>query len=244
MFARETLTRQTFDALIDKIIDEDLQPGDPLPATAALVEQFDISRPVAREALSALQACGFVKLRSGYTPVVAELDDRLIRMFISRVSHIQKNSMSRLMEVRMPLEIEAAKLAAQRAGNEDLQRIRATNARMHVALADSTLYPGLDTSFHAQIAEATDNQVLLWTIRSIRSELMTTMLAVRQYRDDNGLVGTEQAQHDEICEAIADGDSEAAAAAMESHLESSSALIAKVEGATHATETRQEGGHR
>ncbi|GAB3561356.1 FadR/GntR family transcriptional regulator [Spelaeicoccus albus] len=230
MFARETLTRQTFDALIEKIIDEKLEPGDALPATATLAEQFDISRPVVREALSALQACGFVKLRSGYTPVVAELDDRLIRMFISRVSHVQKNSMSRLMEVRMPLEIEAARLAALRADAVERQKILTANDRMQAALRDSSAYPSLDTSFHAEVAEATDNQILLWTIRSIRSELMATMLAVRQYRDENGLVGNEQAQHDEICAAIADGDADAAAAAMKNHLESSSALIKKVEG--------------
>lgn len=232
MLNRETLTRQVFDALVQKILDDGLRPGELLPSTAELTELFGVSRPVVREALSALYACGFVELRSGRTPVVAELDGRLIQMFIARASHLQSDHMSKLMEVRLPLEAQAARLAARRASAEELKRIAEINRQMRAQLADSKAYPVLDAAFHAEIAAAAGNQVLLWMIRSIRSELMVVMRAVRGHRDNNHLVGQEQAQHETIFRAIRAGKEDEAASAMRAHLVSSLAIVSEVEAGT------------
>lgn len=231
MLTKQSLTRQAFDALVQKIVVDDLRPGDSLPSTAELIEEFGISRPVVREALSALQACGFVELRNGRAPVVTELDGQLIQMFIARASHLQADPMSKLMEVRLPLETQSARLAARRAGAAELQRIAQLNDRMRATLGDSSAYPTLDAEFHAEIAAAADNQVLQWMIHSIRSELMTVMHAVRAHRDRNQLVGHEQEQHEAILRAIRDGDEDGAARAMHDHLISSLALVREVEAA-------------
>jgi Transcriptional regulators len=229
MLTRETLTRQAFDALVKDIVDKGLQPGDALPSTSELTEQFGISRPVVREALSALQACGFVDIRNGRNPVVGEFDGRLIQMFMARAAQLQHRPMSGLMEVRIPLEIQAARLAAERATADAVHRIDASNARMLAALQDAKRYPSLDTDFHAEIATATDNKILIWMIASIRAELMAIMVAVRTYREKNALVGQEQAQHNEIAQAIHSGDPIAAAEAMERHLVASLDLVRRVE---------------
>ncbi|TAM68492.1 MAG: FadR family transcriptional regulator [Microbacteriaceae bacterium] len=232
MLTRETLTRQAFDALIKEIVDNRLQPGDSLPSTAELTEKFGISRPVVREALSALQACGFVDVRNGRNPIVGEFDGRLIQMFMARAARLQHGPMSGLMEVRIPLEIQAARLAAERATEADIREIDASNARMAAAILDTTHYPELDTNFHAEIATATGNKILIWMIASIRAELMAIMVAVRTYREINDLVGQEQKQHDDITLAIRDRDPTSAAAAMERHLLTSLDLVRKVEGVT------------
>lgn len=228
MLTRDTLTRQAFDALAEKIIN-DLAPGDALPSTTELAEHFGISRPVVREALSALQACGFIDIRNGRSPVVATLDGRLIQMFMARAARFQDRPMSGLMEVRMPLEIEAARLAAERADQRGIRKIDDLNTQMTAALHDTHRYPELDTAFHVEIATATNNRVLLWMSSAIRTELMTIMVAVRDFRETNDLVGREQAQHDEIARAIRDHDPTAAAAAMERHLQTSMRLVQTVE---------------
>ncbi len=229
MLTRDTLTRQAFDAIVEHILDRQLKPGDVLPSTSELTEQFGISRPLVREALSALQACGFVEIRSGRIPVVGKLDGRLIEMFMARAARMQDRPMSALMEVRIPLEIQAAKLAAERSSDEEIRRIGDTNARMASALGDSKLYPELDTEFHSDIALASANHILNWMVVSVRAELMTVMVAVREYREANGLVGQEQEQHDSILETIRDHDPEAAGSAMKTHLHSSLVLVREVE---------------
>lgn len=229
MLTKQSLTRQAFDALVQKIVEDDLRPGESLPSTADLIEEFGISRPVVREALSALQACGFVELRNGRAPIVAELDGTLVQMFVARASHLESDPMTKLMEVRVPLETQAAGLAARRISEEERQRLAEVCEQMKSQLADSAGYPVLDVTFHAEIAAAADNQVLLWMIHSIRSELMAVMHAVRAHREKNGLVGQEQAQHEAIFQAIRAGDQEEAERAMRTHLTTSLALVRDVE---------------
>ncbi len=232
VLTRDTLTRQAFNSLVDHIVSGGLQPGDDLPSTSALIEEFGISRPVVREALSALQACGFVDIRNGRTPVVAAVDGRLIQMFVARASQLQKRPMSGLMEVRLPLEIQAARLAAARADDETIRVIVDANVEMAGAISDSERYPRLDAAFHSSIAGAAGNPILDWMIHSIRSELMRVMTSVRAYREAHGLVGEEQRQHDQIADAIRRRDPNAAAAAMEEHIASSMELVRSVEDGT------------
>ena len=71
---RTKLSHQLFDALVAHIVTEGLRPGDSLPSTATLCERFEASRPVVREALSALEAVGLVEVASGRNAVVRELD--------------------------------------------------------------------------------------------------------------------------------------------------------------------------
>jgi Transcriptional regulators len=229
MLTKQSLTRQAFDALVQKIVDDDIRPGGSLPSTAELVEEFGISRPVVREALSALQACGFVELHNGRPPVVAELDGQLIQMFVARAAHLETAPMTKLMEVRLPLEAQAARLAARRISDEELQRITELCEQMKAQLKDSASYPVLDVAFHAEIAVAAANQVLLWMIHSVRSELMTVMHAVRAHRDKHGLVGQEQAQHEAIFQAIRAGDQDEAERAMRTHLATSLELVRELE---------------
>lgn len=227
--ARETLTRQAFDALVKHIVDKGLRPGEPLPSTSALTEEFGISRPIVREALSALQACGFVDLRSGRNPVVGELDGRLIEMFVSRAARTQEFPMSALMEVRAPLEVQAAGLAAERADPAFLERLQSMSTSMESSLRDASRYPALDVAFHADIARASNNSILVWMIESIRSQLMSVMVAVRHYREENGLIGQEQEEHDAIFAAIRAGSPQEARVAMERHLAMSMTLVRHVE---------------
>jgi GntR family transcriptional regulator, transcriptional repressor for pyruvate dehydrogenase complex len=229
LLTKETLTRQAFDALVAHIIEAGLMPGDNIPSTAELMEQFGTSRSVVREALSALQVCGFVDIRNGRNTVVGELDGRLLLMFMARAGRMQNHPMSALMEVRVPLEIQAARLAAERADDAAIHRIQATNTRMAKAQHDTELYPKLDTEFHAEIAGATNNHILSFMIDSIRAELMTVMVAVREYRETHGLVGQEQTQHEEIARAIRDRLPDKAAQAMQRHLVASIELVHQVE---------------
>lgn len=229
LLTKETLTRQAFDALVTHIIENGLMPGDDIPSTAALMERFGTSRSVVREALSALQVCGFVDIRNGRNTVVGELDGRLLLMFMTRAARMQNRPMSALMEVRIPLEIQAARLAAERADDTAIRRIQTTNLRMARAQYDKDLYPKLDTEFHADIASATSNHILSLMIDSIRAELMTVMVAVRDYRETHDLLGQEQIQHEEIARAIRDRLPDKAADAMQRHLATSLGLVQQVE---------------
>ena len=54
----KSLVEQLADALTARIETESMKPGDRLPSTAALVDDFGVSRPVVREALKILGGAG------------------------------------------------------------------------------------------------------------------------------------------------------------------------------------------
>lgn len=226
---RTKLSHQLFDALVAHIVTEGLQAGDSLPSTATLCEHFGASRSVVREALSALEAVGVVELASGRNAVVRDLDAHLITLFLSRAIRRESRPLAALMEVRVPLEVQCARLAAERADAPAVARIEDLLHQMDGALDDTHGYPVLDVAFHMEIARATGNSALTWFTDAIRAELMEVMVRVRSYREDRGLIGNEQEQHAEIARCIGAGDADGAVRAMTAHMTSSTGLVNAVE---------------
>lgn len=227
--AANSFRRQMFDALVAHIVDHNLEPGHQLPSTAALCEQFGASRSVVREALSALEAVGLVEISNGRNAVVQELDGRLISLFLARAMQYDRHPLVSLMEVRAPLEVQSAMLAADRASATDHAELRALLERMTEAVGDTTRYPELDVAFHLAIARAAGNSALTWFTETLGSKLSQSMTQMRDYRESHDIVGPEHDEHLAIAEAILAGDRDAARAAMQRHMTTSTDIVRRIE---------------
>jgi len=221
----QKLRRQMFDALVTYIVGSQLRPGHQLPSTASLCEQFNASRSVVREALSALEAVGLVEISNGRNAVVRELDGHLISLFLARALQDDDRPLLSLMEVRGPLEVQAAGLAAARATEADREAISEVLARMDEAVGDAALYPRLDVDFHSTIARAGRNSALIWTTQAFGAKLVESMERMHGYRASHQLVGQEHEEHRAIADAILAGDVEAARASMRRHMRSSLDMV-------------------
>ncbi|HJC70924.1 MAG TPA: FCD domain-containing protein [Candidatus Brachybacterium intestinipullorum] len=113
--SRETLVGRARQAVLDLIDDEGLDAGDALPSAGALAERFAVSKAVVREALSALDALGIVEISNGRAARVRPFDSSLVRFSLSRTIRTSPgDGFSALMDLRAPLEVRAAALAARR----------------------------------------------------------------------------------------------------------------------------------
>lgn len=224
-----TLTAQVQRAILDLIETEGLEPGQPLPSTAALSERFDVSRPVVREALSALHATGAIELMNGRNAVVRQLDDHLISLFLSRALAASDQPLAALMEVRAPLEIQAARLAAERVGEAEAQQLLDEVRRMAGIAADGDAYAQADLDLHRRIAELTGNPALAWFTGAVRDRLFDAMVRIRAHRESHDTVGYEQAEHMAIASAIASGNPIEAELAMREHMISVVAIVSAIE---------------
>ena len=113
--SRETLVGRARQAVLDLIDDEGLDAGDALPSAGALAERFAVSKAVVREALSALDALGIVEISNGRAARVRPFDSSLVRFSLSRtIRTAPGDGFSALMDLRAPLEVRAAALAARR----------------------------------------------------------------------------------------------------------------------------------
>ncbi|MGA5582291.1 FadR/GntR family transcriptional regulator [Streptomyces thermodiastaticus] len=181
--------------------------GDKLPSEAELCRTLEVSRPVLREALRALQAMGLTVSRTGKgTFVVAPtVQDPTFGDYTARD----------LMEVRRHIEIPVAGYAAQRHTAEDLDGLRNLLERMERE-TDTTAWVALDTLFHLSVARAARNPVFCRVIEEIRDAL------ARQSAFLNELGGRREQsdrEHRAVVEALAAGREQDAVAAMSHHLD-------------------------
>ncbi len=159
----ERLSVQVAQQLATEIREGRLAPGDRLPTEARLVDQFQVSRTVVREALSRLKSLGLVDSRQG-SGVYVRTQAAFTPLNFDARHAASRAAVLQIVEVRRALEAEGAELAAQRGTPE---QVRA----MHDALQalDEAVLAGRDgveedVRFHRAIAEAAGNTFLMDTL--------------------------------------------------------------------------------
>ncbi len=194
-----------------------LQVNDRLPSEAELARRFGVSRPIVREALGRLQALGLTESRPGSGTFVASNATRLTLGF-------GQYSASDLNEVRRFLEVPAARLAALRRTNEDLEKLRLILEYEDNATSVEDAIRE-DTDFHSEIARATGNMLFVRLVEDLRELLKEQTLAVSTLRNRASSISRE---HRAVLEAIVAGDGDTAATAMNAHLDAVERAIRKI----------------
>jgi len=194
-----------------------LQPGQRLPSERALSQRFGVGRGHVREALRKLEFYGIVKTLPQSGTVVESLGAHALDGLISNVLGIDgKTDYRTLYEVRDPLEIEAARLAAARATALIIADLEAVTNAHRKAVRSGTSGMGEDVLFHLKIAEAADNTLLRTLISLMAPDIIKLSDGSDTCREGRGEEAIEE--HRRILAAIKAGDSEAAAAAMNAHI--------------------------
>ncbi len=116
-----------FEALRSQISSGVWKVGDRLPSEGELAERYGVNRLTVRVALQKLNALGVVETRAGAGTHVIEFDfENYLRMaskFYGRGDMLQE-----VTEFRNHLEIECARLACERATDEDLAELERKDA--------------------------------------------------------------------------------------------------------------------
>jgi GntR family transcriptional repressor for pyruvate dehydrogenase complex len=199
-----------------------LKPGDKLPTESAIMEQYGVSRTVVREAISHLQASGAVQTRHGIGTFVLERPQGSLG--IDTDSIVTVRDVLAILELRISMETEAAWLAASRRSDEQAAALREALADMGRALASGSASVEADVRFHRLVAEATGNRYFVEMLGQLgntlipRARLNTPGLEPERPADYLERVNRE---HEDIYNAIARRDPEAARAAMRTHLSNS-----------------------
>ena len=201
--------------LLATIVARGLQPGDRLPSERELGEQFGVSRTVIREAVRALAAKGVIEVRTGSGLRVAAVDASAVSESIGLYLRGGTVEYPKVHEVRRLLEVEIAGLAAERAKDADVARMRKLCGQMEAALDDVERASRLDLAFHRAIARATDNELYLLLLDSIGEAL----LEVRRRNLQTGAAPETVKAHRAIVETIAARDAAGARTAMAQHLD-------------------------
>jgi GntR family transcriptional repressor for pyruvate dehydrogenase complex len=204
------LSERIAQQILGQIADGALRPGDRLPTESQLLGQLGVGRSTLREALRSLSGMGVLDIRHGHGVYVA---DGAAQSGLRRLDWgllLGSREMLDLVEARKALEIQIAQLAAERATESDLVCMRGCLDRLRAATTRQDEYAA-DVDFHLAVAQATQNDVFVRLVRTIR-ELIQHMLwqspAQRASRVE---------EHARILRAIEDRDQVAAAQAIHEH---------------------------
>lgn len=165
--------------LKEMIFRGELKPGERLPSEREMSESMGVSRASVREALTALEAIGIVDIRPGEGTFVRQTSNFETFEPLAFVLALERNPGAQMMEVRRVLETESAALAALRADENKLRKIRQSLDNMRSA-ASTQLAVEYDLKFHFAIAEATQNSILLRIMNTVADLMHHTFRSDRE----------------------------------------------------------------
>jgi GntR family transcriptional repressor for pyruvate dehydrogenase complex len=220
------LHRSMLRVLLADIVAGRFEPGARLPSEADLADSFGVSRGVARECIRGLEERGLVMVTHGRGATVrADAQwDMYSPEVLSAVLESERAGevLGEYLECRRVLEIEAAALAAERAGEDDLVALtdafeRMVASALHAAAgtAGEDLYHEADVAFHRAVIGATGNRPLGRMTEPLHRALET---ARRPLARPDARVARSLPEHRRILVAISAGDPDEARAATRAHL--------------------------
>jgi DNA-binding FadR family transcriptional regulator len=218
-----TLALELVQALGDRIRAGQLQAGDKLPTEAAIMGEFGVSRTVVREAISKLQAAGLVETRHGIgTFALAASDGPAFKIAPEQFSTLQ--DVIAVLELRIGLETEAAALAAQRRDDANLAVMRTALDAFSRAIESGEDSVPADFQFHQEIARATRNSHFAELMATLGHQIIPRARlegSSPPEKEHLAYLRRVMGEHENIFEAIAARDADAARAAMRTHLSNS-----------------------
>jgi DNA-binding FadR family transcriptional regulator len=188
--------------------------GARLPAERDMAQHFGTSRSTIREALRQLEEQRLLTRRIGSGTFVNH------RVSPDGDYIAEVTSPLELIDVRLAIEPNIARLAAVNATARDLDRVGQALATVEAAGDDQEAFSAADEQFHLLLAECTSNPLMAWLYRQINDvrghrqwhSMKDKILTPARIRDYN-------VQHRALYEALRSRDVDAAVAVIVRHLE-------------------------
>ncbi|MEM1484314.1 FadR/GntR family transcriptional regulator [Oscillospiraceae bacterium PP1C4] len=208
----------TTDRLSDKVVNQilnmicggTLKPGDKLPNETLLSEQFGVSRGILREALTQLQAQGFIRRKpKDGTYIQDNIQGKLLNESVNET--LKKATYSDLVDFREALELKMVERVIERASDEEIEELF---EGLEVAESDEEQH-NMDHYFHYKLAQASRNIFYMNFIDTYYD--LISEIAIKSHRDQLRRDQIAE-EHLAIAKAIANRDKQAAKQAAHHHM--------------------------
>lgn len=201
---RAGLVDQVIEQLRETIRSGEWPLGQRIPTEASLVDELGVGRNTVREAVRALAHSGLLEVRQGdgtYVRATSEVSGAIRRLAGTELREV--------LQVRKPLEVEGARLAADARTDDDLAGMRELLDARDRAWAEGRIdeYVRIDAAFHQSTIDAAHNSVLTELYRGLTEVVVASVAATTQL----DVPEPEPTGHRGLLEAIADRDADRAA---------------------------------
>jgi GntR family transcriptional repressor for pyruvate dehydrogenase complex len=197
------------------------KPGDKLPAERELVDQFQVSRVTVRDALRDLQSLGLISVKRGVNAgaYVSEPSPQPITQSIENLIKMRKVNFAHLIELRLYIEPDVARIAALFRTPEDVDTLTHLLDRADKYLNTSRKKARLiNVGFHFEVAKITRNALIIFLCESITQVHSAMIIEMTRTKIDKKGIAKLISEHRSILEAIAAGNPEEAFETTKKHL--------------------------
>jgi GntR family transcriptional repressor for pyruvate dehydrogenase complex len=229
-----------FEQLKRLILNGEWAPGAKIPAEHALKDQFGVSRISIRSALERLKSLGLIVSRQGSGTFVRtgsrdNIFDAIIPVYVQG-----NRDMVEILEFRLAIECEAARLACLRMERRDIARLGRHYARMRQAVSEPDVVASLDLDFHLQIVRLSQNRYFYQVEQILRDILSVNF---RKVIDAIGPdIGIQF--HELILQSFSDRDPERSYSLMKEHIDRTIEKIREHESASADEQPLNKGGSK
>ncbi len=207
--------------LREQVLAGALVAGTRLPNEAVLARDFGVSRTTVREALRSLAAQKLIRTAKGAgggsfvtLPSVDGVSD-FLHSSLSLMADAEDVTLDELLEARELLEVPAARLAAVRRSEAELERLRASIPDQPLRLGAQGQFV-YNQDFHLVVIEGCRNALLAIAAQPIFTVLQRNLARSRLGTKFHRAINE---QHRSIAAAIEAGDADTAGGEMYEHLE-------------------------
>mgnify|MGYP003215939625 CR=1 FL=1 len=175
-------SEQVCEAIQAQISSGTWKVGEKLPSESELASKFGVNRLTVRMALQKLNALGIVETRTGSGTFVIEFD---FESYLKTASKFYERSgmMQNVTEFRNHIEIECARLAIERATEEDLCELERLALKHREAWADTEgltheewckRVAAADLAFHEHVCRISHNPLYAYAFAVAREPIHST----------------------------------------------------------------------
>lgn len=240
-FSARNLSSQAARELGIRIMRETYPSGTVLPEEGKLADELRVSRTVIREAVKILTAKGLVEVRPRLGSRVLpkrywQILDREMLAWQQALT-FSRNRLMQLMEMRRVIEPAAARLAAERRTEDDLERMRQAFSEMEQEVETPDEYVNADARFHSAVLKSCHNEYFDALEALVFVGLLASIRITNPQVEANT---TSLPLHRDVLLAIADRKSTAAADAMALLLEDAESRLSAALRGRRAAEDLEE----
>lgn len=199
-----------------EILQGTLIPGERIPSEEKLCKRFHASRTVIREAIQQLRGRGLLRTLKGSGSYIATPSLETLGSALETYSVLTpEDSFLELIDLRIIIETECARLAAINAGENILGQMRRLLDDMEQSRENREVFSRADIAFHLAVANASRNTLFTTILSGLQRHCIDYANANRGDEAGHNIVIDA---HRDIFDAISNGDPDRASGAMRSHL--------------------------
>lgn len=212
---RVSIAEQVAKRLLELIRSGNLRPGDALPPEKDLAAMMGVSQPSVREALRGLQILGVIRWGRAGTSFVSSLEIADMIGPLQFLVPLNADNVETLYQARVFIDGGLGRMAATRITKPAVERLRKLTAIQATLTEDAVSFRVSDLEFHQIILDACANPFL----DRIANSLYVLGMEYRRVASETpGVIAQSVRDHEAIVAALAAGDPDRTAAAMEQHM--------------------------